>query len=154
MSGTVRWRVLSVAALLVLFGFLVFANFVPKNERVESGLWPDNGLRLGLDLKGGIHWVVGVQLDSAITRELEFVRRTIEEQLEEAGITLVAATVEDLELRMTLASETDRNKALAYADDSGVLASAEGSGLDLRFRLTENWTEDVRERTMSQVLEV
>jgi preprotein translocase subunit SecD len=153
-SGSVRWKALSVAALLVLFGFLTVANFVPKNERVESELWPDDGLRLGLDLKGGIHWVVGVELDSAIIRELEFVRRSIEDQLEEAGIALAASTVEDLELRMTLSSESDRGKTLAYADDSGVLASAEGSGLELRFKLTDNWTGDVRERTMSQVLEV
>jgi preprotein translocase subunit SecD len=41
-----------------------------------------------------------------------------------------------------------------YADDSNVLTSAEGAGLELRYRLTDSWTEDVRERTMSQVLEV
>jgi len=68
--------------LLLLFGFLTAANFVSKEERLKSGLWPDDGLRLGLDLRGGIHWVVGVRLDEAIVRELEFVRKSIEEQLE------------------------------------------------------------------------
>jgi preprotein translocase subunit SecD len=153
-SSSIRWKTLSVAALVVLFGFLTAANFVPKEQRVESELWPDNGLRLGLDLRGGIHWVVGVELDNAITRELEFVRKTIEEDLEDDGITLALSTVEDLELRITLADEADRAKAIEYADNSGVLTSPDGSGFELRYALTDNWTADVRERTMSQVLEV
>jgi len=153
-SGSIRWKALSVGALVVLFGFLTAANFVPKNERVESDFWPDEGLRLGLDLRGGIHWVVGVELGDAIERELEFVRKTLEEQLDEDGIELAVATVVDEQLRLTLASTDDRPTVMEYADDSGVLTSAEGTGLELRYRLTERWTEDVRERTMSQVLEV
>lgn len=154
MSGSVKWKAASVAVLLLLFGFLTAANFIPKDQRVESDFWPNDGLRLGLDLRGGIHWVVGVQLDNAITRELEFVRKTIEEQLEDDEITLAGSRVEDLELQITLAAESDRAKLLQYADNSGVLTSPEGSGLDLRYRLTKTWTQDVRERTMSQVLEV
>jgi len=153
-SGSIRWKALSVGALLVLFGFLTAANFVPKDQRVESAFWPDDGLRLGLDLRGGIHWVVGVQLDDAVERELEFVRKTIEEQLEDDGIELAAASVVDQELRLMLASQGDRAKTVEYADDSNVLTSAEGVGLELRYRLTEDWTQNVRERTMSQVLEV
>lgn len=154
MSGSIRWKALSVAALIVLFGFLTAANFVAKDKRVESELWPDDGLRLGLDLRGGIHWVVGVELDNAIIRELEFVRKTIEEQLDDDGIVLAASTIENLELRLTLGAAADRAKTVEYADNSGVLTSPEGQGLELRYRLTENWTADVRERTMSQVLEV
>jgi len=153
-SGSIRWKALSVAALLVVFGFLTAANFVPKDQRVESEFWPDDGLRLGLDLRGGIHWVVGVELDNAINRELEFVRKTIEEQLEDDGIGLAVSKVENLELQLTLASEADRAKTVEYADNSNVLTSPDGSGLELRYRLTESWTADVRERTMSQVLEV
>ena len=154
MSSSVRWRAASVAVLLLVFGFVTAANFVPKDQRVESGFWPDDGLRLGLDLRGGIHWVVGVELDNAVIRELEFVRKTIEEQLEDDEISLAESKVEDLELRMTLMDEAHRARAVQYADDSGVLTSPEGSGLELRYSLTENWTQDVRERTMAQVLEV
>jgi preprotein translocase subunit SecD len=153
-SGSINWKALSVGALLVLFSFFTAANFVPKDQRVESEFWPDNGLRLGLDLRGGIHWVVGVELDDAIERELEFVRKNVEDQLEEDEIALTSSTVEDQTLRFVLARGADRAKTVEYADNSGVLTSAEGSGLELDYRLTDRWTEDVRERTMSQVLEV
>jgi preprotein translocase subunit SecD len=153
-SGSIGWKALAVAALLVLFGFLSAANFVAKDQRVESSFWPDDGLRLGLDLRGGIHWVVGVELGDAITRELEFVRKTLEEQLEEENLSPVTAAVENGELRLTLSDEAHRARVVKFADDSGVLDSAEGAGTDLRYRLTDDWTQSVRERTMSQVLEV
>jgi preprotein translocase subunit SecD len=140
--------------LIVALGFLTAANFIPKEERVASDFWPNDGLRLGLDLRGGIHWVVGVELDDAITRELEFVRKTTEERLSEDGIELAGAHVENQVLVLTLANAADRAKTVEYADDSNVLSNVEGQGLELRYRLTDNWTEDVRERTMSQVLEV
>ena len=88
MDGSTRLRALGITALLLLFSFITAANFVPKAERVESGIWPDDGLRLGLDLRGGIHWVLGVELEEAITRELEFVRKSIEERLKEKEIVL------------------------------------------------------------------
>jgi preprotein translocase subunit SecD len=153
-SGSIRWRAIGVAALLVLFTFLTVANFIPKEQRVASRFWPDEGLRLGLDLRGGIHWVVGVELDDAITRELEFVRQSLEERLGNEDIEVSEAVVEHGMLRLRLASAGDRARAVKLADDTGVLTSPEGEGAELRYRLTKAWTKDVRERTMSQVLEV
>ena len=154
MDGPVRMKAISVALLLVLFTFLAAANFVSKGERVESDFWPDDGLRLGLDLRGGIHWVVGVELDEAMVRELEFVRDSVEERLESDGVTLMRSAVEDQELVLVLASESDRAAVIEEADDTGVVESSGGRDLVLRYRLTEEWAVDVHERTMSQVLEV
>lgn len=154
MNGPVRFRAIAVAVLLVLFTFLTAANFVPKEERVASSFWPDDGLRLGLDLRGGIHWVVGVELEKAVARELDFVRQTIGETLERDEISLARAAVEGDELVLELAAEGDRAKVVDVADDTGVLDRAGGSGTTLRYRLTEDWIQNVRENTMAQVLEV
>ncbi|MCA9505369.1 MAG: protein translocase subunit SecD [Spirochaetaceae bacterium] len=154
MGASMTWRAAAIAALVVLGGFLTAANFVPKEERVASRFWPDEGLRLGLDLRGGIHWVVGVNLDLAIDRELDFVADSIEEQLEKDGIALGSRSIEDHTLRLLLASEADRDKVVEYADDTNVLDASGEEGLELRYQLSEDWQEDVRDRTMSQVLEV
>ncbi len=154
MGGSIGFKAASVAGLLVLFGFLTAANFVAKEDRVASSFWPDDGLRLGLDLRGGIHWVVGVELEEAVTRELEFVRKSIEERLEKDGLALAGSEIEGGELELRLADEADRKRVVSEADDTGVLEETGDSGLALRYALTEEWTEDVRERTMSQVLEV
>jgi len=153
-SSALRWRVASVATLLVVFVFLTVANFVPKEQRVASGFWPDDGLRLGLDLRGGIHWVVGVRLDDAIERELDFLRKSLIETLEQDGLTLEASRVEDQTLILELRDAADRSRVVSRVDDTGLLRSVDGDSTALRYELTERWTEDVRERTMAQVLEV
>ncbi len=154
MDGSIRLRALAIVALLALFTFVAAANFVPKKDRIESDFWPDDGLRLGLDLRGGIHWVLGVELGEAVTRELEFLRKSIEERLEDDAVTFASSRVEAAELILVLASEGDRSKVIGEADDTTVLEKSGGSGLELRYRLSEDWKTEVRERTMSQVLEV
>ena len=67
---SLRWRVISVGLLLLVFGSRTGANFIPKEQRLESAILPDDLLRLGLDLQGGIHWVVGVDLDAAVEEVL------------------------------------------------------------------------------------
>lgn len=154
MGGPVGFKAISIGILLALFTFLAAANFVPKDERVASSFWPDDGLRLGLDLRGGIHWVVGVELEKAITRELDFVRESIVDGLDRDGVTLARAAVEEGELVLELAGEGDRAKTTEVADETQVLERAGRDGLTLRYRLTETWIQEVRERTMAQVLEV
>ena len=94
MNTGLRWRAGAVLALVLIFAYLAASNFVPKEQRVASGFWPDDGLRLGLDLQGGIHWVVGVQIEQAATHELEFVRNNIRDNLADDGIEPLGATVE------------------------------------------------------------
>ena len=50
---SLRWRTISIALLLLLFGSLTAANFVSKEQRIASAILPDDLLRLGLDLQGG-----------------------------------------------------------------------------------------------------
>src|SRR5262249_55683766 len=59
------------AALVVFFAYRALAALVPKETRRARPLLPDQGLRLGLDLQGGIHWVRGVKLAEAEKQELE-----------------------------------------------------------------------------------
>jgi preprotein translocase subunit SecD len=153
-SGGVAWKSALIGALVALFAFLTAANFVPKQERVASAFWPDDGLRMGLDLRGGIHWVVGVELGEAVRRELEFVRKSVQERLGKEGIVLEARVDDQSQLVVRIAREADRKKVLDAIDESNVLSATGGEGLELRYGLTERWTQDVRERTMSQVLEV
>ncbi len=154
MSGSIRWKAAFIGILVVVFGFLTVANFIPKAQRIESDFWPDDVMRMGLDLSGGIHWVVGVDLAEAITRELDFVRKGIAERLSKDGIALASSKVENSQLLIELAREEDRAKVVDEIDGTNVLVAAGGTGLELRYALTESWQADVRERTMSQVLEV
>ncbi|MEZ4330373.1 MAG: protein translocase subunit SecD [Myxococcota bacterium] len=154
MSSGIAWRAVLVGGLVALFTFLTAANFVPKEERVASAIWPDDGLRMGLDLRGGIHWVVGVDLSEAVSRELEFLRKSVQERLSKEGIGFDTRVEDRSQLVVSLRRPEDRREVVDAFDDTGVLESVGGEGLELRYALTERWTEEIRERTMSQVLEV
>ena len=154
MTGGLRWRIAAVLAVVALFGFLAAANFIPKTDRVESGLWPDDGLRLGLDLQGGIHWVVGVSIDDAINHELVFVQENIQDDLGGGDLSTVDLVVEDNRLRATSADSDDLARVRSLASETGVLQEESATDETVIYALTSDWTQEIRERTMMQVLEV
>ena len=51
--------------------------------RLHRGLYLYWGIRLGLDLQGGIHLVVRVETDDALRAELDDAVKTIRDALEE-----------------------------------------------------------------------
>jgi preprotein translocase subunit SecD len=148
-----RLKTASILGLLLVFGFLAAANFVPKEQRVESGFWPDDGLRLGLDLRGGIHWVVGVKIDDAILHELEFVRENMREVLTDDGVIPARMTIEAGQLSVEVRPDELVTLRRA-AGQTNVLREMSEEGGTLAWVLTEDWTQNIRERTMLQVLEV
>ena len=129
MGGPVGFRAISVLLLLVLLSLMAGANFIPKEDRVASNFWPDNGLRLGLDLRGGIHWVVGVEIEEAITHELEVIRKNFVARLEEQdGVTLAESFVEAQDLVLRLGDEADRAMVVERIDETGQLESTGTTG--------------------------
>jgi preprotein translocase subunit SecD len=151
---SLRWRIGSVLALVLVFAWLSAANFIPKETRLASNLLPDDGLRLGLDLQGGIHWVVGVDLAIAVERELEYLRGNLADVLEEEGAVPARIQVESGLLVVEAASEQGADAVREAANDTDVLQSVEQEALTTRFALTSDWEQQIRERTMLQVLEV
>ena len=154
MTGNLRWRLGSVIAVVLLFTFLTVANFIPKEQRVESPLWPDNGLRLGLDLQGGIHWVVGVDLPTAIAHELEFLRNALNRDLADDEIELASFVVEGDTLVATFDDEKQRKALMEAVEDSNVLSQVDSDEARASWVLSDLRRSEIHELTMRQVLEV
>ena len=72
MAKNLRWKLLIIVGVVALS---VFA-FYP----------PDQKIRLGLDLKGGVHLVLRVQTDDALRLETETTADRLREQLKTANI--------------------------------------------------------------------
>jgi len=147
-------RIVLIGGLVLLFSFITFSNFVSKEDRVASSIFPDDGLRLGLDLQGGIHWVVGVELEVALKHELEYQRDSIVSFLETEGVVPTSARIDEGRLVLGAASDEDAAKIRELATDTTILNEERSQGRDLSFVLTDDWTREIRERTMTQVLEV
>ena len=72
MSKNLRWKVLAILGVTALSIF----SFYP----------PDQKVRLGLDLKGGVHLVMRVQTDDALRVETQTTADRLSEQLKTANI--------------------------------------------------------------------
>ncbi len=147
-----RWRIAAVSALVLWFSFLTVANFVPKEQRVASPLLPDDGMRLGLDLQGGIHWVLGVKLEEAEHQELSFLRESLEAAARDDDFTLESVGVEGNRLVVT-AGPTAVEKVREWVKGTGALTE-QATGNRLEYTLTSDAVAAVRKRGMDQVLEV
>ena len=149
-----RVRVASIAAVVLLFGYLAIANFVPEETRLANPLLPDQGMRLGLDLQGGIHWVLGVKLEVAEKHELEFLADSVQNLAEEEGFALEKVAVEDGRLLVTTLAKAEVQEVRQWAEDHGGLSVLSEIGNRIELTLADDWRDEVRERGMRQVLEV
>ena len=79
--NNLRWRILLI---VVIVGACLWA-IIPPGQKI----------RLGLDLKGGVHLVLRVQTDDALSLETSTAADRAREEIEKAGVT--GATVKQLE---------------------------------------------------------
>jgi len=152
---SLRARAILVSAVVLLVGFFAVNTFLPASLRAESSILPDQAMRLGLDLRGGIHWVLGVQVEQAVADELEFLRGSLRERVDDADLRGVELEVVEDRLVARAPSAEAREWVEELARNTGLLSGADAPAEDaVAFRLTDAWAAEVRERAMSQVLEV
>jgi preprotein translocase subunit SecD len=150
-----RWRVGAALAVVLWCGFVSVVQFVPEETRRASPLLPDDGLRLGLDLQGGIHWVLGVKLDVAEAQELEYLRQNlVEVDEDDDDFAIGEAKVAEGRLEVSVAGAADASGVREWASDTGALTPVADSGTSLSFHLSAAAVDAVRHRGMEQVLEV
>ena len=78
MDSNLRWRAILILAIVLVFGFKAWP--------------PEENIRLGLDLRGGMHLVLKVETDDALRTETDNVMETLTSELAENGIDNVDAT--------------------------------------------------------------
>ena len=129
MSLRTKWILLALLAALCAFEGA--ANFIPQTAR-EASLWPDKVMRLGLDLRGGIHIVIGPDLDVAIEQELTAIKGSVERTLADDNVTGVQFVVEPQRLVVKPANEGQKEMGAVWngVKICGVCGHEQEIGLD------------------------
>jgi preprotein translocase subunit SecD len=150
---SLRVRTLWTAATVVLILFLAFPSFFDKEERLASPWIPDFGVNLGLDLQGGIHWLLRIDTDTALAQELQRDERVLREVFQEAGIVAEIKLVDNrhLQVRAEPATLVQARAKVEELFDSLDIQSSDGT---LELALSRAWHRDVVERGVRQALEV
>jgi preprotein translocase subunit SecD len=141
--------------LTLLLGWVFAANWWTPEERAAHWWLPDAGVRLGLDLRGGIHMVIAPDLAVATEHELSHLRTSLETRFADDEITAKSLAVAkgSLELELADAAQAEAVRDL-LVDDFDVLRSQESAPGSFHLTLTPVWQREVRERAMLQALEV
>jgi preprotein translocase subunit SecD len=140
MSKNVRWRVLVVLAVVALSVWSVY----PIRDRIK----------LGLDLKGGVHLVLRVHTDDALRLETETALERMRSELAKAGAAGVSGTVVDV-TTFELTGVPDAQSALVRqlaTDIEATFNRESASGGRYRFTMKPNVRQQLAEETVRQAI--
>jgi preprotein translocase subunit SecD len=86
--ANLRWKLLTIIGVTLVFAAVGVYPIVASRLGINSPKWlMDKALKLGLDLKGGVHLVLRVQTDDALRIECEAEMERLRQQLTTAGVT-------------------------------------------------------------------
>lgn len=152
-SFCVLLSVMSIWLLLPTFWSL----YNPEKDVSQMPGWlPRTAMKLGLDLQGGIHMVLGVDLDKVVVNQLTSYGNSVQKAAEKAGITGLQSKALDkkFELEITAANATDKQKlSELITKDFSVLEFIGDTGNTLVLRLVSGQEEAVRSRAIDQSIE-
>ncbi len=110
-GGVSRLWLTVIAVLVVLSGIFLAPNIYGENlPGWWSKVFPARGIRLGLDLRGGVFIQLGVETDQGVNRRLENTLQSVSEEFEN-GEAIRKAKVENFVLTMEFADAPSFEKA-------------------------------------------
>ena len=150
---SLRTRTILVGIVASLMALLAIPNFFSEDERLGSVWIADDALSLGLDLQGGIHWLLRIDDGEALLQEVTRTQSVVRQVAEDEGVVLTDSRIRDgqvLELEGDLAGL--RRIADANFDTDTFEVAEEGELLTLS--LADDWRDSVIDRGVQQALEV
>jgi len=160
MNKTLKWKLVLLFFLVLFSGTALLPSFVSNvPDWWRTYLAPGN-LKLGLDLQGGMHLVLRVDLDKAIEDSLDFAASDLKEALAEKKITVVRTAGTDpkkvvFALPNTSALETVKqtiNEDFPNLDIT--VDSSPGSFPKITLRLGQERIDEIKKSAVNQALEV
>jgi preprotein translocase subunit SecD len=101
MNKNIRWKVITIVAVLVIFTGVGVYPILAEAYHMPSPAWlQQKQLKLGLDLKGGVHLVLRVQTDDAIRLQSDQTAEQLREALRMRNIPGMVSTPSISQIRV------------------------------------------------------
>lgn len=159
MTKSLKWRISVCIAVTVICTWLLLPTFFKlNNPDKDLPSWlPDTAMTLGLDLQGGVHLVLGVDVDQVLVDQLEVYGRSLESALEKEGFSgvktkLAESNKNELEVVVPAGVSKDQVASLISSRFS-VLEFVGESGQVMVTRLSGVQATDIRENAIRQSIE-
>ncbi|HSC29504.1 MAG TPA: protein translocase subunit SecD [Vicinamibacterales bacterium] len=157
MNKNIRWRVITIAVVFVVFGGLgVYPILAQRYGLPAPGWLMARQLALGLDLKGGVHLVLRVHTDDALRISTTSTTEQLRESLKTAGVAVGAIPVTSPTTFRVEGVPQDRDAEFRRVTDEEAGASYDrnpGPGGAYQFTMKGNIERDLRDQAMEQALD-
>ncbi len=157
MKNSILYRVLLIVGLTAVAVVYLIPTFVTQLPGFWKDYLPTKRLALGLDLQGGTHLVMSVDLDKAVENALDRTAADIKHQATAAKVTIESTerTGKSLGIRVpsdARAAFTDMLKD-QFPNLAVINTSTEGGGIRFDLGLTKVDERNLRELALEQSLE-
>jgi preprotein translocase subunit SecD len=152
-----RWKVITVIGVFVLFFAFGVYPILASNYKLPAPQWlKDRQLKLGLDLKGGVHLVLRVHTDEALQIATTTTVEQVREALRTASVAVGSLTVTSPTTFRAEGVPQDRDAEFRRVVEELVAANYDrtpGAGGVYTFTMKPNIERDMREQTVVQAQE-
>ncbi len=150
-------KLVIIIAVIALFGAYAVPTFVGKDAAKRlPGYMPKDTINLGLDLKGGMHLVLGVETDKAIFAVLSRVSGNLKKQLINAKIAYDKVYVDSKtnDIVISLVDRKDKDRALDLIGANLPNYQIVSEDLPIKLRLKEKIAEKLKKEAIDQAISV
>jgi preprotein translocase subunit SecD len=152
-----RWKLITIVLIFVVFFTLGVYPILAQRFKLPAPDWlMAKQLKLGLDLRGGVHLVLRVHTDEALQISTTTTAEQFRESLRNAGVTVGALTVTSPTSFKVEGVPQDRDaefKRVAEEQTSVNYDRSSGAGGTYEFTMKSNVAKDMREQTVVQAQE-
>ncbi|RMD85676.1 MAG: protein translocase subunit SecD [Candidatus Dadabacteria bacterium] len=155
MTRSLRWRLAAVVGSVLVSAVFLVPSFVHDLPGWWRTVLPTQSIRLGLDLQGGIHLVLEVDVDKAVQNAVDVLAEQLRKELRDEEIATRDWRREGLAgVSFELVSRSRAEKMLTYIGDNFPNLEKVGEeGNRYRFELIEPEIKNIRQFAVEQALE-
>ena len=147
-----RWKILTIIAVFVIFfGVGVYPMIAARFNAPIPGWLADRQVKLGLDLKGGVHLVLRVQTDDALRVQTEQESGRLQQELKTRGVPATVTVVDTTTFRVdSVPPAQDQTFRQAAEQEAVDFDRSVGTNGTYTFRMRPNIIVTLREETIVQ----
>ncbi|WP_025209810.1 protein translocase subunit SecD [Hippea sp. KM1] len=159
---TSTWiKLVIIIVIVAIFGAYTLPSLIGKQKAKEisslfNGLLPTDTINLGLDLKGGMHLVLGVDTDKAVFVVISRAAENIQQQLINAKIAAdsVIPEAEGYRIKIHLVDNKDINRAVDLIIKSLPNYRVINDGNPIVIQLKKEIADKIKKRAIEQAISV
>lgn len=160
MTRVLKWKIILLATLVAFAGVTLLPSFTTSMPDWWRKYIAPEGLHLGLDLQGGMHLVLEVDIDKAVENSLDFASQDLKNQLKDQRISVVQTPSTDRNQVVFTLPNTDSVatvKQIVGEDfpnlDINIMAE-EGSFPRIFIKLSDDQIAFINKNAVNQSLEI